>query len=678
LANCVGRTRCGNPPRRAESQAAAGDELTGSGFFRPAVVRHDLWRFVPGHPDSYNNLLLITDGPMTEKRSFLTRAWLGFWRTLDLTRRIFLNVIFFLFLYLVFVLFLKPDEPLRVNVDTTLVLRPYGFVVEQYSGSPVDRALQQATSQAPEETRLRDLVEAVERAAADEHITQLVIDPDYLWGIGLASLRDLEEAIIGFKATGKPVVAVADMLSEQQYYLAALADEIWLNPDGIVWIDGFSNYRNFYREGLDRLDVEINLFRVGEYKSAMEPYVRDDMSAEAKEAARFWLDDLWLQYLEGVSRHRGIPVQTMTEAIDDLAARLEAVGGNFAEFALQLGLVDQLMTAPEARQELARRGAPNEAGDSFRAVGVDTYLQVTQYMKRKRAGNHVAVVVAEGTIRSGQQSTGAVGSESIAAQLRAAGRNDDYQAVVLRINSPGGESFASEVIRREIQSLRDLGKTVVVSMGDVAASGGYWIAMAADEVWANPATITGSIGVYGILPTFGGTLDKIGIHTDGVGTTRLAGKLRLDRPLDPELRRIFQSSTEKVYEDFISLVSVERSLERAQVEEVARGRVWSGAQAAGYGLVDRLGTLKDAIDAAARIAGLGTDYDVRYVEPELSPLENFILELTTSALAQLKFTSMTPTFVRQPLLQSLLRDLAELAQGDRQLTIAAHCLCGMR
>ena len=614
---------------------------------------------------------------MTEKRSFLTRAWLGFWRTLDLTRRIILNVIFFLLLYLVFVLFLRPEEPLRVDVNTALVLRPYGFVVEQYSGSPVDRALEQATSQAPRETRLRDLTEAVDRAAADSHVTQLVIDTDYLWGIGMASLMELEEAIGRFKAAGKPVVAVANVLSQQQYYMAALADEIWLNPDGIVWIDGFSNYRHFYREGLEKLEVEINLFRVGEYKSAMEPYVRDDMSEEAKENALVWISSLWQQYLEGVSRHRGIPLEDMTRAIGDFAGRLEAADGNFAEFALQLGLVDHLKTGPEARQELARRGAPNEAGDSYRAVGVDTYLQVTDYLQRKRAKRNIAVVVAEGDIVSGHQSPGLVGAESIGQQLRTAGRNSDYDAVVLRVNSPGGESFAAEIIRREVQALRDLGKTVVVSMGDVAASGGYWIAMAADEVWASPATITGSIGVYGMIPTFGATLEKIGVHTDGVGTTELAGKLRLDRPLDPELRRIFQSSTERVYDDFIDLVSEERPLSREEVEEVARGQVWSGLQAAERGLVDRTGTLKEAVDAAARIAGLGADYQVQYIEPELSALENFILELTTGALEKLDLGTTAPAMARNSLLNRLLEDLRVLTAGENKLTIAAHCLCGV-
>jgi protease-4 len=615
---------------------------------------------------------------MTEKRSFLTRAWLGFWRTIDLTRKILLNVIFFLLLYLVFVLFLQPDKPLRVNVETTLVMRPYGYVVEQYSGSPVDRALQRATSQAPSETRLRDLVEAVDRAAADSHIKQMVIDTDYLWGIGLASLLELEKAVGRFKASGKAVVAVANVLSQHQYYMAALADEIWLNPDGIVWIDGYSNYRHFYREGLKKLEVEVNLFRVGEYKSAMEPYTRDDMSAEAREAAEFWITSLWQQYLEGISRHRGIPIQVMTDAIDGFADRIEEVDGDFARFALDMGLVDRLVTGPEARQELARRGTPNEAGDSYRAVGVDTYLQVTEYTRRNRSRNNIAVVVAEGEIVGGHQAPGLVGSESMAEQLREAGRDGDYAAVVLRINSPGGDPFASEIIRREIQALRDLGKTVVVSMGDVAASGGYWIAMAADEVWASPATITGSIGVYAMIPTFSATLKKIGVHTDGVGTTPLAGKLRLDMPLDPDLRRIFQSSAEKVYDDFINLVAQARGQSAETVHEVARGRVWSGAQAAERSLVDRTGSLQDAVDSAARIAGLGTDYQVMYIEPQLSAFENFLLELTTEALGKLNINTETRSILRQPLLQSLLDDLRVLTRNDGQFTIAAHCLCGIR
>jgi protease-4 len=357
---------------------------------------------------------------MTEQRSLPVRMWFGFWRTLDLTRKIILNLIFFGLLYLLF-LALMPQGPQRVDADTTLILRPYGNVVEQYSGSPVDRLIQEATDQAPIETRLRDLVTAIDRAAKDSHVTQMVIDTDYLGGVGMASLLELEQAVQRFKQSGKPVIATAGTLGQQQYYLAALADEIWLDPEGLVWIDGFSNYRNFYREGLEKLEVEVNLFRVGEYKSAMEPFIRDDMSEEAKEAALFWIGGLWQQYLEGISRLRGIPLESLNAAIVDFADRLEAAEGDFARMALEVGLVDRLVAAPEARSELARMGAANLDGDSYRAVGVEAYLQSTTSMSLQPQSGAIAVVVAEGEIMSGQHSPGKIGSVSISSQLREAG-----------------------------------------------------------------------------------------------------------------------------------------------------------------------------------------------------------------------------------------------------------------
>jgi protease-4 len=615
---------------------------------------------------------------MAEQRSFLARTWLGFWNVVNGARKVFLNLLFLLFVYLLFVLVLKPDEPMTMRGDTTLVLRPYGKVVEQYSGSPFDRAIEQATSQAPSETRLRDLIEAVDRATRDSRISQMVIDTDYLWSIGLSSLQDLEYAVNGFKSAGKPVIALADALGQHQYYLAAMADEVWLNPSGIVWIDGYSNMRHFYREALQKLEVEINLFRVGEYKSAMEPFVRDDMSPEAKEAAKFWLASLWQQYLEGVSRNRGIPFNTLSEAINDFANRIDAAGGDFARFALELGLVDRLVSWPDARLELAASGASNDAGDSFRAVGVEHYLQISSSGRDGRGGKDIRVVVAEGEITRGRQSPGRVGAETTTSELRDAGRDTDVAAVILRINSPGGDAFASEVIRREVQALTDNGKTVVVSMGDVAASGGYWIAMGADEVWANPATITGSIGVFGMIPTFASTLGKLGIHTDGVGTAALAGKLRLDRPLDPDIRRIFQSSTEHVYEEFIELVMNSRPFQsRQEVDEVARGRVWSGSQAVDRKLVDHAGSLQDAIDAGARIAGLGENYTVSWTEPELTTIERLLLEMTSGVMSKLSLETSAAGLMKKTFFENLLDDLRILTRGERGLTIAAHCLCGV-
>lgn len=619
---------------------------------------------------------------MTSQRSVFKGIFLAGWRMVDGARKLVLNLVFFFLLYLVISALLDFEETLIIHPNTALVLQPQGNVVEEYSGTPLDFALQQATETSRAETRLRDLTEAVRRAADDERIVRLVIDPDYLWGVGLASLQELEAAIEEFRSAGKPVVALADMLNQQQYYLAALADEIWLNPKGVVWIDGFANYRNFYAEGLDKLEVEVNLFRAGKYKSAMEPFVRNDMSPEAKEDSLVWIGSLWQQYLETISRHRGIPLEDLSSAIADFADRLEAVDGDFARFALELGLVDRLMSRPEAHLALAQQGAPGSGGEGFRQVGFEHYLAMTDLKQGAASGARVAIVVAEGEIVGGIQPQGTVGAVSLSEKLQAVAEDRDVKAVVLRVNSPGGDAFAAEKIRREILALKEMGKTVVVSMGNVAASGGYWIAMGADEIWASPTTITGSIGVFGILPTFSRPLEKLGIHTDGVGTTPLAGKLRLDRPLDPDLRRIFEQATKRTYEDFVTLVSESRQMSPAAVLEVAEGRVWSGIQAKDRGLVDQTGTLQEAIDAAARIAGLGSDYHAVYEERELSPFESFLIEITGSTVARLG-PGLGAGFGRSglpalpgTLLENIARDLAVLARSsDGGPAVVAHCLC---
>ena len=613
---------------------------------------------------------------MNSQRSVIARVFGAIWRFVDGARKLVLNLVFLLILYLLVLVFIDSGETLIIQPDTALVLRPHGDVVEEYSGTPLDHALEQATESMRSETRLRDLTEAVRRAADDDRIVRLVIDPTYMSRVGLASLQELDAAINEFKAVGKPVVALADSLDQQQYYLAALADEIWLNPKGIVWIDGFSSYRNFYREGLDKLEVEVNLFRAGSYKSAMEPWIRNDMSPEAKENNLFWIGNLWQQYLEVISAHRGIPLEDLSRAISSFADGLDAADGDFARYALQLGLVDQLQSGPEANLSLARQGATGAGSEGFRQVDHDNYLRVIGSGKTSDGAGTIAIVVAEGEIVRGVQPQGTVGAVSLSDRLRSLAEERDIKAVVLRINSPGGDAFAAEKIRREIQAVKEMGKTVVVSMGNVAASGGYWIAMGADEVWASSASITGSIGVYGILPTFARPLEKLGIHSDGVGTTPLAGKLRLDRPLDPDLRRIFEHAVERTYEDFITLVSESRHMTPADVLGVAEGRVWSGAQAKDRGLIDQTGTLQEAIDAAARIAGLGSDYAVRYDEPEMSPFEAFLVELTSSAMLRLGLVSGSAVSgLPGTLLESIMGDLQRLVRSSTGLTVAAHCLC---
>lgn len=601
---------------------------------------------------------------------------MGIWHFINNTRIIFLNLVFLLILYVMYVA-LQPPEIARLKPDSTLVIRPYGNIVEQYTTTPLDRAIRNATSQERSETRLRDMLEAIHRAAGDSDITQLVLDPNYMWSIGLAALNDLDHALDAFRSTGKPVIALADHLDQNQYFMAALADEIWLNPNGSIWIDGFSSYRQFYREGLEKLAVEINLFRVGKYKSAMEPFIRDDMSDEAKEAGKFWLNNLWQQYLETIATNRGLILPKLQESIDDMPNQIEAVDGNFAQYALNLGLVDRLMTAPEARQELAARGTPDQAGDSYRAVGMLDYLALTAPFLKQTNAKKIAIIVAEGEIVSGRFPPGRIGSISTAEQLRQVALDPKVASVVLRINSPGGDAYASEVLRLEAQQVRDAGKTVVISMGNVAASGGYWMSLAADEVWASPSTITGSIGVFGMLPTFADTLGKIGVHTDGFGTTQMAGKLRLDMPLDPGVGRVFQASTERIYEQFLKLVSNARGKPVEKINAVAQGRVWSGQQAAERSLIDRTGTFQDAIEASARIAGLGDNYQIVWIEPEQTALDKFLADFVGGAISKLNLSVTAPVILPVPWLQNMLNDLQFLSSRQGKFIIAAHCLCGM-
>ena len=616
--------------------------------------------------------------PNEQAPSAAGRFFRGLWQVINGTRLVILNLVFFFVLFLIFAAVMAPKETVVVEAQTTLVLRPQGNVVEEYSTTAFDRALQEAMDQGQSETRLRDLVTVIDRAADDTRITQMLTETDELWGIGQASLLELETAVGNFKSRGKAVFARGVNMSQHQYYLASLADEVWLAPDGMVWIDGYANIRNFFAEGLDKLSVKINLFRVGEYKSAMEPLIRNDMSPEAREASLFWLGSLWQNYLDGVTRQRGIPPQALGAALDDMPSRVEALGGSFAEFALQEGLVDRLLTGPEARQALAMTGAPNRSGDGFRAVGHAEYLGLVTPPAALPPRHDVKILVAEGEIVGGRQGPGFISAATTVQQLREIGRDASVKAVVLRVNSPGGDAQASEQIRRELAALQDAGKTVVVSMGDVAASGGYWISMSADEIWASPSAITGSIGVFGFLPTIDESLARMGIYTDGVGTTELAGTLRIDRPMDPELGRMLQASTERVYDQFVTQVSEHRGQSREAVERVARGRVWSGAQAQERGLVDQLGSLDEAVDAAARMAGLGSEYRAGYFQPTLPPFEAFLAELTGGVLARLPLSTTSPAFMPRGFVADLLSDLRSIAAGDGRFRVAAHCLCEVR
>lgn len=629
-------------------------------------------------------------------RSFFSKVWTGFWHTVESARRITLNLLFLLFVILLIRLLTLGGPESNVRDGSTLILQPIGNVVEQYSGYPVDRAIGRLTGDEVHETQLRDLLEALDHAYSDQRIKQVLIDTSRLIGLGAAQMQELAQALEHFRSSGKRVIAMDSYYSQDRYFLASLADEIWLDPRGMLWFEGLAYYRNFFKDALDKLEVSVNLFRVGTYKSALEPFIRNDMSEADRTAGQFLIDDLWNNYLSAIALHRGLPAEVLNEVTQNYAEKMVQAKGDAAQLALDLGLVDRLMTWPEARAELAQGGAA-DAENGFRQVAMLDYL-AEQRLFQAQAKDQVGVIVAEGAISGGDLPPGTVGSESLVRLLRRASQDEHIKAVVLRVNSPGGDALASEVIRREMSLLNDSGKPVIVSMGNIAASGGYWIAMGAEEVWASPGTITGSIGIFGVIPTFEKSLNKLGIHTDGVGTTPLSGAVRADRELSAPAGSMIQALIERGYRDFITLVSEYRGLSPEEVDMIAQGRVWTGSQALERQLVDQSGGLQDAIQAAARRAGLGDNYQVSYVEEELSSFERWLVEAGSSAMVSLGFESksllpqlalqaLQPTELKpdalialgqlskQPQVRQAAEQLQVLLGQPGQPQILAHCFC---
>ena len=616
----------------------------------------------------------------SQKKPFFLWRWIrALWDAVNFTRRLVFNLIFLFILLLVFAAMFG-ERPV-LESDTTLVLAPQGLLVEQYSTDPMQRALAKLTGDAQQEVQVRDLVRAIDSAAKDSRINRLLFRPEGLLGGGFASLREVGQAFQRFRAAGKQVLVFADFMEQKQYYLAAQADEIYLNPEGAVLLEGLSRYRSYFREAIeDKLEANVHLFRVGEFKSFAEPYIRDAPSPESLEADRFWMGDVWQRYLGEVAEARKLNADDLQQGIDQLDQRLQAAGGDFAALAVQAGLVDKLLTEDEVEALLIERGSADE-GD-LRSVGFDPYLK---FLKLESfpfdTRPQVAIVVAEGEILDGEQPPGTIGGRSTSDLIEKARENEEVKAIVLRVNSPGGSAFASEQIRHQLALARDAGKPVIVSMGDVAASGGYWISMTADEVIADPSTITGSIGVFGLFFTIPETLSKIGVHVDGTGTTELAGALDPRRPLKPMVGNIIQSSIEKTYRDFIEKAAAARSLEVEAVDQVARGRVWTGQQALERGLVDRMGDLQDAIDKAAELAKLETDkYQVRYVEPERTPFQQFLNEMSENGrTAALLRSSGMLALVADRGTADELRPLLRLLQQPSKTPVRtlAHCFCGL-
>ncbi len=485
------------------------------------------------------------------------------------------------------------------------------------------------------------------------------------------------------------MIAYGDDYLQPQYYLAAQADEVYLHPEGMVLIYGFGGHYNFYKEGLDRFGIEMHVFRVGEYKSAVEPYLRNDMSqGGARDVAR-----RLRRPVARLARGRGRGPQDHARRHHgarrgDARDRLRAAGGDLATLARQAKLVDTLAPRDEVRKRLIELVGEDKENHSFKQVGFATYLKAKGGDRSGATGRGkaVAVVVAKGTILDGTQPAGTVGGDSTARLLRRAREDEAVRAVVLRVDSPGGSAFASEIIRRECELVRKAGKPLVVSMGSVAASGGYWIATASDEIWAAPETITGSIGIFGVFPSIHKPLAKyFGIHTDGVGTTRFTDALRPDRPLDPGVADVIQQWIDNGYQDFLARVGEARKMSPEQVDKIGRGRIWSGEDAKGLGLVDQLGTLAagDRVGRGTR-AKLEKGYRVWYVEKEKSFREQARRDAhgrraRRSAVEDDLAASRSrpsPPFSVASSLRQIERDVREVARWNDPRGIYAHCLCG--
>lgn len=568
-----------------------------------------------------------------KKRGFFSK--LG--GAIDATRRWTLNIIFLVIVGGIAMAIFSSVQEVSVPDRAVLVLAPEGVVVDQLSA--VDAFSQLSAQGLPQETLLADLIETVNLASEDPRIEVLLLKLDDLDHIGMSKTLELSEAIQGFRENGKTIVATANHYNQDQYLLASFADQIFVHNMGGVGIEGFAVIRNYFREAIDKLNIRFHVFKVGNFKSAVEPLLRNDMSSAAKEANRAWLDQLWNLYRDTVVERRGISVSKFDEYVNHIDRVMAEVGGDAAQAALDYGLVDGIISRPMLRDMLIERVGENDEG-SFQQSYFRDYLALNRSLLIE-VKDSVGIIVASGNIVDGERPEGSIGGDSLARLIRKARLDKNIKALVLRIDSGGGSAFASEVIRAELQKLQEAGKPLVVSMGSMAASGGYWIAAGADEVWATPATLTGSIGIFGAFPTVDNMLQDLGVSTDGVGTTAVAGKLRPDLPLDPILASAIQSGVEYGYRRFINIVADGRNKLVEQVEPIAEGRVWSGIDAQQLGLVDKLGGLQQAINSAASLVGLDSA-DTRLLSLPLSPEEELMRMILGSGLVKSALSASSP------------------------------------
>src|ERR1700726_775417 len=598
------------------------------------------------------------------------------WRILEGLRRV-LHLILLLVIFGFILAALHTSIP-TVPRSAALVVAPEGELVEQLATDPVRRAFGQASGGPAPETLLKDVIDAIQIAKGDSRIKLIVLELGQLAPSGLSKLQEIGAALREFRAAGKRVVAAADSMDQTQFYLASQAGEVYLDPLGLVYIDGFSYYRLFLKDAIDKLGVDVNVFRAGTFKSYTDQYSRSDMAPSEREESSVWLDALWKAYSQDVTRARSMSANALNEYIAEEPAALAAVSGDAAKLALQRGLVTALKSRRQLADELKGLVGEDQNNHSFNAIGMSQYLAATRskHVLKSKSDARIGIVVASGEILDGHQPPGTIGGESTADLLRQARYDTTVKAVVLRVDSPGGSMFASEQILREVQALRKAGKPVGGSMSTYAASGGYYISTAANEIFASPTTLTGSIGVFSVVPTFQRTLAKLGVKVDGIGTTPLAGDMRLERALGPAARQILQTSVEHAYAEFLTRVGEGRKKSVTEVDKIAQGRVWAGVDAQRIGLVDTLGGLKDASDAAAKLAEMGSEYEAEYIESEMTLREELLMQLRSQSLQLARMVGLVPP--RSELdraLDPVLEQARSIARLNDPRGLYAYCWC---
>ena len=611
------------------------------------------------------------------------------WRGLDGLRK-FLHLVLLLALFGFLIGVLHQSLP-TVPMHAALVVAPQGRLVEQLSGNAIERAIENARGEGQEQTLLWSLTDAIRAAATDSRIRVLVLDLDQMGHAGLPELEELASAIRKFRASGKPVIAYGTAFDQDQYYVAAQANQIYLDPSGYVMIRGFGNYPMYFKGLLKKLGVKVNVFRIGKFKSAVEIFTRSDMSKADRLQSTDYLDTLWSTYQREVTAARKLPSDAIAQYVDSLPKALKSVDGDGAKLALKDHLVTGLADSLQVERLITKLVGAGPDG-AFNAISAEDYADVVRAQHRLHRDDgepRIGVIVASGEILDGEQPPGVIGGESLSRLIRKARLDKHIKAVVLRVDSPGGSVTAAEQIYQQLEALRAAGKPLVVSMGDLAASGGYYISAPANEIWASPATLTGSIGIFAIIPTFNQGLKKLGITSDGVGTTPLANQFTVDQPLNSEARDLIRSQIDQGYQQFVARVAAGRHESRARINAIGQGRVWAGADAQRIGLVDHLGTLEDAERAAARLAKV-KHYYVQFIHPRVSWTQELVQRAQSRAVsmaASLFGPRLFSPRLRFPGLSALAgplgpyaRQLAQLARfsGHGNGKLYAYCFCSVR